>query len=403
MPSTINTFPDFTDINNDEHRIAFKNTRGQLNHYALGNVFDGVNYNFSLFKSSDGVTWSSAGTIRAYATNILQTASLTFFEDAANSRTVVCVTWWDASGAVENIFVEAWPIADSGTNLGSRLWTATLETDEGRVPVVEIGRRSGREYLWVVYKFTVTSKGNKGNTLHNVVAKCTTTTFPVTTPTFSARQTIFTNPTHLNQTWPTIAPLSSTHDMLIAWTEGTDNKISGIEYSWNGSAFSSGTSNSATYTATSTDMSALIVDSSNVGHVVYLSGSTDVLHRKWTVGAGWSSPTTVYSSTETINGLNISVDLTSSPNKILVTYSRTPTDGVVYYKTSPVDTISFSAEQSVTDDTALLIDFSNYYQDWAGDHNIGVTYTRNVSPTLHRFVLISLAAAAAEEGYAFML
>jgi len=370
MPSTVTAVPRMNALVTQGQRKVFKNPRGLEYYYVLSYKLDAGNYYIRLFKSSDGTSWGSAGNIvNLGGSDTLESMSLTIVEDAGNSRLLIYTVYALTNGS---LVVRCHPIADGSSDLGAELWNNTLQAIECSRPVIEIGRRGGREYLWVVYQWHYRSKGVD---YYDIKAQCTTSTMPTSAPTWSAQETVFTATSGYAIPSTTIAPLSATHDMLIVWAVSVPagKTVFGKEYSWNGAAFSSGTSDSFINTW-STPVSA-VVDSANVGHIMfrrYIAPTIYLKAVKWTVGSGFSSETIIY--TADLPDYSLSIDLTSSPDKLYAFYYRAA--GKLHYKTSPVDTVSWSAETEIADDTEQILQFSSYYKDWGGDGEVAVMYTQ---------------------------
>ncbi|MDA2924990.1 DUF2341 domain-containing protein, partial [Acidobacteria bacterium AH-259-L09] len=91
----------------------------------------------------------------------------------------------------------------------------------------------------------------------------------------------------------------------------------------------------------------------------------------------FGSPTTVHSGA--VDSLVLSIDRTSTPDKIFAFYVKNGVAGDVFFKSSPVDTISFGAENTLNDGTESLDFLSVGRKDWSGDSKFQLSYTTQTS------------------------
>jgi len=381
LPVTVSPLLRIDAERREPQRKVFRNPRGQKYYYTV--VYE-TDYEVRLFKSADGSSWSNAGLLVSLGSDNLDSCSLAFFEDVTNNRLVVYFVYNNLSYA---LIVRAFPIVDSGSDLGALLWSSTLETAYAYNPVIEIGRRSGREYLWVVYQYERTVKGLP---YMDLVMKGTTTIKPVTTPTWSTRQTIFSAFTMGFAVYSTIAPLLSARDMLVSYNAYSDGYYYFYtdECDWNGSKFSKGVSQRRLPAFLNYLLSS-VVDSGNKGHTIryYYSGGVYWLYYiGWQVGVGFvGSDVDLILDGGVYVSLALGVDVTTSPDFLCAFYTRAGAGQAsnVKFKTTPVDVISWSPEKRILDDTIAVSYLSCCYQD--NDMGIGVTYTQQSSPYNRRF------------------
>ena len=372
-------------------RKVFHNPRGLKYFYAL--ACDSATNDMTVFKSETGDTWSLVVAVFLGA----QWADITFYEDDTNNRTVVYFVF--GNGADE-IHFRRGVIPDNSSDI-------TLDAEQ-RIPreapdraVIQIADDG---YVWIVYEFRYTAKGM---TWSDVNAFASTTPYPSGTPTWSDDVTVHPALTDYWHVSPTIAPLSAVHDVLITWHyhDGTNPRVGGREFSWDGTDFISGVSDNFIVTVnpyiTLPEFPSSVVDSGNAGHCIYFYSDTSLRHRKWVVGSGFDTETTIVNTTTDLETCGLSIDMTSSPEVLFAFYIYQY--GIINYKTSPVDTISWSDEESIADNTDEIDYLSVSYRDWNNDSKVQILYTRQVSPYYVRYEEVTLVVPIPPPKYSFTI
>ena len=108
-------------------------------------------------------------------------------------------------------------------------------------------------------------------------------------------------------------------------------------------------------------------------HFVY-DNSGDVEHRTYNEASEYNSATTVFTST--VDDLSLAIDETSDPDKVFVFYVKNGVSDEFFFKTSPVNTISFGEEKSETDGNGEALDYlSASTKDYGADSKIQFAYT----------------------------
>lgn len=382
MPVTIYTSYAAPATRYTGQRKTFKNPRGLGYYYAagMGSSVDEI----KLYKSLDGINWILEKTW----TNSLHGIAFTFYEDVTNSRLVIYSVRVNAS---DQLLYQRGVIPDDSSSI---IWDTQRVVLTGDVQilqqVIQIGIRSGREYVFIVYTEFYTAKGK---TWAGIKVVATTTTFPGASPTWSDPYFLYQpekeggSDGSLEAGGPSIAPFSAVRDMFVSWgrvTSASVYHLMAIELDWNGVSFTialKDTEDIGTRTETSN-----LVDSNNVGHVLtrkkVLPLRYPVYHYKWTIGIGFDGYEEVgYRSW--LYYYNLGIDLTSSPNILYAFWYDNVQEGKIFYKTSPVDTISWSDAATIQDDSEDHTYPIASYRDY--DKKIQAIYTRYTSHNV-RFV-----------------
>lgn len=365
--------------------IAFKiesSTSANL-YFSLNEEYDGVVYHLELFRSSEGYSWDFVSTTPVKNIVTWGSASLTIYNDITNNQLVIFMVYSDTT----DTFYRRANLTDTSSDPTFGTEQTALEGGVSLKyirPVIELANDG---YLWLVYSKSVKSAGKW---YQDVCLVASTATYPVT-PTWSTEQTVYDSGTTLEATdwqYATVVPLSATQDVLVIYSAGgATTSLYAIEYSWNGSTFSTGTSGSFTVAYSDRAHISAVVDSSNKVHILYGS-STNVNHVPWTVGTGFGSSGSVYATAPA--SLALSIDITASTDKLYAFYIRQ--SNIVNYKTSLVDSINWSSEQSITDGLSESLDYlSSSYKDWYANSKLQVIYTTQTTFVV-RFVEVGNVA-----------
>ena len=370
-----------------QQRKVFRNPRGQGYYYAfVENPF----YTWGFYKSVDGISW--------YPTDIqilieLRSPSLWIHEDVPNDRLLVYIATIGVAVADQDVDVRCYKI-DDGTTRPELLWHAEdvgVKTDDTHFATICL---AGNGYLWVVWADEYV---NKGKIRGRIRARCSTSTYPTSEPTWTSVVEVFdteVNPDGMvsNGTYPkpSVIPLTATANVAITWSirditksyylygktgsyNGTGNPTVGTLVEFTTPAPSMGESESLLAPLHS------IVAESGVDSdvfVLFVSSTLNLICEKWDVSANTkSSFGTLYAGD--VDSLVLSIDKTSSPDNLFAFYHVVTGD--VNYKVSGVDAVDWSSEETIDDDTETLDYLSSTYEDWKGDGEIQVVYIRQTT------------------------
>lgn len=347
----------------ETQRKVFQNPWGEKRYYAL--AFNGSDLN--LWNSTDGNSWNLETVINSSFTNY-ESADMVFYHNGTSNELVVYFVYSDTDGKV---YYRRGVVSDSSSSMTLDSNPQVVFSSTHHKPVTKIANDG---YLWIASS-NVTPL--ESYTLYNVTCIASTTTYPSASPTWSSEYVAFWN--FQSEIYFTMANLSSTHDIIIAgqtYAYGHGSILKGKELSWNGTAFSEGKKQDMDIGAIASEpLLSVVVDSSNYGHVLYISGDNEVAsrveYRNWTVGTGFSSNVTVYSGS--VDSLSLSIAKNSDPDTLYAFYVRQ--NGVINYKTSSVSTINWSSEKEITDGNEDLDYLSSSYQDWNSNGKIQIIYT----------------------------
>ncbi len=175
----------------------------------------------------------------------------------------------------------------------------------------------------------------------------------------------------------TANPTGATNEINVVYQEGT-TILNAVKVTSDGTAPTYGTKSELTGMGLSRAKISAATDAqaSPDTHVAYTNG-TSVEHRTYREASGLSSATTV--TTATPDSLSLAVDETSTPDKAFVFYTKNGVAGDVFFKTTPVDTISFGSENTIDDDSENIDYLSASMKDWGGDSKIPLAYTTQTS------------------------
>ena len=134
-----------------------------------------------------------------------------------------------------------------------------------------------------------------------------------------------------------------------------------------------------------------VVDTADYAHVIYRSVTVNqrLRHRKGNSAStveAWQSFTVVDGSNNEVHpwSLVLTVDKSVTPNDLYAFYGfRIVETNRIRYRDTPVDTISWSSETTVADDTTRIYAFSAGYRDYVGE--LHLVYTLYVSPYTVRY------------------
>ena len=355
----------------EQQRKVFRNPRGLQRYYVLCRD---AYYGWAIFWSADGVTW-------IYHMVIFDThmyPSLWIWEEPANNRLVLVTC--AANVVTLNIDVKCYYIDDDVSEL-DQLWSQTdvgVKTENGCFfPVITLG---GNGYLWLIW---IDEYIDKGKFRDDVYCRCTTTTYPSSSPSWCTATKVFDGISYEAKivTEVSVAPLTETADVAIVWAYYYELKKSksvamlGKTGSYAGTGVPSfGTP--VTFTEPAEPITFSVVAETNNVYVLLENVTPNLICERWNVTTNTvSSFGTVYAGH--VYSLSLSIDKTSSPDNLFAFYVRVAGD--VNYKVSGVDAVGWGDEETIDDDTESLAGLSSTYEDWNGDSKIQVVYTRQTT------------------------
>ncbi len=184
-------------------------------------------------------------------------------------------------------------------------------------------------------------------------------------------------------------PTGAADEAFVVYQEDT-TILNGAKLTGSGSAVTIGTRSTLTgLTMTRGKISATVdTQSPTKVHVAYRDGSS-MVHRTYNDASGFSSATTVLGSAP--DSLSVAIDRTSTPDVVAVFYSKSGVSGDAFFRTSKVDSISFTTEVTINDDTEAINYFSTSLRDWRSDRKVSIAYTTQTS-FLVRYTTVDVLA-----------
>lgn len=360
-------------------RKTFPNPRGLRYYYAL---IQAPGPSWRIHKSLDGSSWS----IATNSPEIIwdEPPALCIYEDEANSRLIVYLVYRSGWG----IFVFAKTIEDDSSDFTSAeyLWWAQVATrteDGVYFPNICIDNNG---YLWISW----TDVYGKEDHAQIRVAR-SMSSYPTSAPSWDLA-TIYGEPDGEfgrkgldfgSGPMPRseLVPLTATADVAIVMGYYDDAaSASGLD--------------GMTLTYSAGIQEGAVVDFSDLVNSDLLHSSvaedgpnSDVFIgfkdwlgyfyvRKWDIStASWVAFGSI-SHDFYVDSLALAIDKNASPNKLYAFYVKNGVIGDVFYKTTGVDSASWSSEETIDDDTQPLDYLSASYQDWGLDGDVQVIYTR---------------------------
>lgn len=362
-PVTLNPNSEGNSTQPVNQRRTFRNPRGKKYYYAIS--ADVATRDFYFWKSQDGVTWTKSTFVTGSDTYYKGDPCLWIHEDPGNNRLIVYTA---SNPAEDTITAEAFTIADSGTDPVS-LWTNTVAYTSGeklRHPSICI---AGNGYLWVAWSNLYLAAG-KSRT--DIQGKASTTTYPMSAPTWSPEVTIF-NGSGIesglgHRGLVALVPLTATANVGIVWKtyslSSSDYRCVGRHGSYSGA----GTPTVGPYVTFELqcgnlgDTLSIVTESGPNSDVFVLYDSSYFLIsalwcKKWDVSAdtviAFGTLSTDYETA------CLSIDRTSGK---LYAFWEGPA-GYVYFKTSPEAAANWSPIYSVKDDSVACTEPTSSYED----------------------------------------
>ncbi len=360
-------------------RKMFRNPRGLLRYYIfyrknVGGV-DTIYYGWD----DNGYSWAGGNVdIQAMTTLSVRHPVAIFVEDAANFRTIVYVAAQLVTGEVR---IRQGTIADAASLIvwdgagEQQLYANTYEGGSG----FNIGL-DPNYYLWA---YAVTTGGG----FKRVYTKASTAIRPTgglawTTETLVVQNVLAA--TYLNFNIVGYDP-ASPHVCLA----GFNDQAASFYFLTYGNPPTLNESAGYTFvTYNNRHVGSASVDSDGYVHLVWNFGG-NILHksRLYNFGGWWGgAPSIVYNGADVDGGPYLTMDTGLTPNKIYVFYEHGT--GIIEYKTSPADAISWSSASEIEDHAEDVKWLIGWFTDDVGiPRSIIGGFTTQTTDTVRTFVL----------------
>jgi hypothetical protein len=350
------------------NRLVFRNPRGDQRYYAFY-----VNSNQAYYEwSVDGIDWTNAiQTITANPVNDLVDCMDVKIHDNGSSLTVfVIMIVEDDSAGNHNLMYRRGTISDTSDTIS---WTAAVQTiDSGILDLIAGGTfmscaiaRTDNGRMVVAYTEDFNTMGKDYRRTYLIGSDGDGGSPSWSGVTLWDDPSTNTNNQNKDDTHVGLESFSSSYPnrvLLVASVpsgEGTAamDAVSAVP-EWNGTAFSSTTqgilvANSGTNRQEGSVISGL-VDEADISHAVYHTYSTDALVHKDSGTAGdddWGSSTSVRSST--VDAATLTLDTDPATDVLYCFYHPTAAANDFQFRTTPVDTISWTTEETIPFDEDL--------------------------------------------------
>lgn len=357
-------------ISKGQHRMVFRNPRGQKAYYAFY-IGPGGSFGFWYEVSTDGITWSGAAT-RISANEVVEAADVKIYDDGAQlvvlavSRIATAVDYYRGT------------IADGGTAISFS--TQIVKTSIGNVlpagSSLAVARTAnGRLVIAFTEDFTTKGKDYRQTKLIGSDGDGAA-------PTWSG-ETIWddpsgsTNNADKGQIWFGLESMSGDRVLLYARlpdsTSTTVYKTTTAVPTWNGTAFANTTqANVLTNNANHGKILSGVVDAANRAHLIAFDGANTRLDsfRAGTVDDDdWSAAVTVKSADE--DACSLTLDTGPATDELYAFYHDVADTQDFHHKKTPVDTISWGTEQTITF-ASDLIALTAWNRDIESSLHIGI-------------------------------
>lgn len=342
----------------EQSRKVFKNPRGLNNYYVfyLDDADDFIRYAYS----SDGIGWTSGNAAALIALEMITGDSsswaTTIYDDGAQLHVYLVYqddtnarlryrhgTIADASSTI------AWATESGFGGYSQEAYGVSLAVaSNARLFVAWSDERIAGSEAMRVFAWDVIPAGDAVSGVHNAITE-------------SSRLIVTANPS------------GTANEINVVHQEGT-TILNAVSVTSNGVSVTFGTKSTLTgLTLTRAKISAATdTQATPQTHVAYRDGAA-VEHRTYNAASGFGAPTTVVATAP--DSVTLAMDETSTPDKVFVFYVKNGVAGNVFFKVSPVDTISFGGENAITDGTEDIDYLSAGMKDWGGDSKIPLAYT----------------------------
>ncbi len=342
----------------EQSRKVFKNPRGLGNYYVfyLDDADNFIRYAYSL----DGLSWTSGNTAAdnvldftrgdesSWATAIYDDGSQLHVYLVWNSPTDFRLDYRHGTIADAAVTI-SWAGADSFGGFAQDPHGVSLAVaSNGRLFAVWSDERNAGSEAMQVFAWDVIPAGNAVSGANSAI-------------------------TESNRLIVTANPSGAANEINAIYQEGT-TILNAVNVSTDGNNVFFGSKTTLTgLTLTRGKISAATdTQASPRTHVAYRNGAA-VEHRTYNKASGFSGLTTVLSSAP--DSVSVSMDETSSPDKVFVFYVKSGVTGDLFFKTSFVETISFGSENTINDGTEGIDYLSAGMKDWGGDSKIPIAFT----------------------------
>lgn len=401
-PSTVGTGYNTVATQIEQQRKVFKNPRGLGYYYALFRETGGSG-DYGFYKSQDGSSWSDTGISLPVSGSDLP-PDLWITEDNPNTRLLVYVI---QRAGVAYVCLHCYEIDDSLTNPSS-LFTnnevAERTDDAVRNPAITLDS-SG--YVWVSWCDEFTNKGKQRNKLR---ATRSTTTYPVTAPSWETIVDVYGEKDSTD--YPSgircnsgpflrseLVPLTVEADVGVVFSyadmDGPSYLLKACTLNYD-AGIDEGTMVAVDDTVHADLIHSSVAESGVVSDVFigYKDSNGAGECRKWDLSVASSADFGSY-SIETLDTLSLSIDKNSNPDKLYAFHVKTSFPNTIKYKTKPVTGGSWSSMVNIPDNSESLDYLSASYQDWDLDGDVQIIYTRQTNNTV-RFWATGPTGVAAE-------
>ena len=410
MPSTIVVGNDDDATRYPQQSKVFRNPRGLNYYYAVITTSTGIH----LYKSSDGTTWTYVVTFNADSEFI---GSLELYDDG--SRLIVYLAYGQSTNYIwiDPIYYRRLVIEDDASDPVVGAQQTAVASDIQGHPVI---RRDRNGYVHIAFcrNRDYTVKGTTYNKSETWLVG-TTTTNPGDSPSWCTPVRVEAHPDidgHTRHAKCSLTVFGGTGDIggvVYAIDEIVDTtnygRLKGCDIvSFNGTSFSLGTPTIIDTIPRVGYMNAsqfdlyegfkVIADSSNYAHTLYRTEVTNerLRHRKATASntvESWEAYNVVDDSNTVVftMGLVLAIDKSVTPNDLYAFYIfRFYENTKVRWRKTPVDTISWSDETTISDDTNRIVDIGAWYRE--AKSALHIIYSYYNSPYTTRYIEFTLVA-----------
>ncbi|MEE9164481.1 MAG: hypothetical protein V3U17_06805 [Thermoplasmata archaeon] len=342
----------------EQSRKVFKNPRGLSNYYVF--YLDDADTLIKYAYSSDGTGWTSGNAAALIALEVVtgdeSSWATTIYDDG--SQLHVYLVYEDDTdarlryrhGTIADASVTiAWATEQPFGGFAQQAYGVSLAiSSNGRLFVAWSDERTGGSEVMRVFGWDVIPAGNAISGSHDGI-------------------------TESNRLIVTVNPTGTANEINAVYQEGT-TILNAVKVTDTGGGPSFGTKSTLTgQSLTRAKVSAATdTQATTETHVAYRNGAA-VEHRTYNEASGFSAPTTVLSAAP--DSLSVAMDETSTPDKVFVFYVKSGVAGNLFFRTSPVDTISFGSENTISDGSESLNYLSASLKDWGADSRILIAYT----------------------------
>jgi hypothetical protein len=364
-----------------QNRVVFRNPRGNKNYYVFYTNSNQAYYEWS----SDGVDWTeTVGTITANPTNdVVECIDVKIYDNGSSLTVFVVMALFDNSAGGTDLLYRRGTIPDASNPI---TWTAAVQNiDSGIVKILSapmcaaIARTDNGE-LVIAYTedfgtmgkdyrrtYLLGSDGDGGS------------------PSWSG-VTLWDDPSGGNNNdlkgdvWFGLENFGSTqgdrvliHGRFPDANDSTDYAHKTGVPDWGGTSFSNTTQANNGLSDTQAKVVAGLIDAADFAHIIYWAGgATAELKSRKAGTAGdddWSSTATVKAGD--VDACTLTLDTGPATDELYIFYHDAADSTDFHYKTTPVDTISWSSEETVTFSSDLIA-LSSWSRDVESGLHIGI-------------------------------